>query len=217
MNNDDLGKCTKKCMPAKCGDGLVWDGHEACDDGVLSPNGDCLPGCKAAKCGDGLVRTDSLDPANNEECDPGTATGGNFCSPTCKKECTFGASAGGSDLLFAGHCYSVFPTAVTWEDASNACLIVGGHLVTIESAAENNALKAKVTADSWIGLTSKYSVGQFIWYQGPGKVLTLNYKNPGPGALSSLPDQCEVYSSSTQQWNDANCTATHGYICEFDY
>lgn len=46
-NVDDTDACTSKCKVAFCGDGIVWQGMEACDDGMNlgEQPGDCAPDC----------------------------------------------------------------------------------------------------------------------------------------------------------------------------
>ncbi len=46
-NRVDTDACTSKCEPAVCGDGIVWEGMEACDDGLNAGAlpGDCAPDC----------------------------------------------------------------------------------------------------------------------------------------------------------------------------
>jgi cysteine-rich repeat protein len=40
--NDDFGACTHECSINICGDGLVFEGAEQCDDGELNGTGDTL-------------------------------------------------------------------------------------------------------------------------------------------------------------------------------
>ncbi|MDC0668748.1 hypothetical protein [Nannocystis radixulma] len=72
-NNND--SCLNNCKAAQCGDGVVFEGVEACDDG--SNNADdapCTTMCQKAKCGDNVVC-----PGCKEECD------GNLgCNIACK-------------------------------------------------------------------------------------------------------------------------------------
>ena len=42
--------------PARCGDGVVHTGVEACDDGNASEIDRCLNDCSEARCGDGIIR-----------------------------------------------------------------------------------------------------------------------------------------------------------------
>jgi cysteine-rich repeat protein len=77
--NDDTHSCTSTCQVAVCGDDLVEDGVEQCDDGP--DNGDdkdCTSECRISFCGDGLV--DSALGAHHEQCDNGQA---NTDDPVC--------------------------------------------------------------------------------------------------------------------------------------
>ncbi|MBI5479493.1 MAG: hypothetical protein HY906_11585, partial [Deltaproteobacteria bacterium] len=63
---------------ARCGDGVVDEPFEECDDGhANSYTGACLPTCKRARCGDGFVW------AGHEYCDDGNTVGGDACATDC--------------------------------------------------------------------------------------------------------------------------------------
>lgn len=75
-----------------CGDGLVQDGFELCDDGSSNNLGayasttadrQCAPGCQSygPYCGD-----DILQVRFDEECDDGNHTVGDLCNATCESE-----------------------------------------------------------------------------------------------------------------------------------
>lgn len=49
MNSDD-GACTSACKLAACGDGLVQDGIEECDDGNTANGDACSAGCHLGAC-----------------------------------------------------------------------------------------------------------------------------------------------------------------------
>ena len=78
-NMTDTDACTVACKVAKCGDGSVQDGVEACDDGNMTDTDACTNACKAAACGDGIVQ------AGVEECDDGNMTDTDSCTNVCKK------------------------------------------------------------------------------------------------------------------------------------
>lgn len=68
-NQTDTDSCLAGCVAATCGDGVVWAGMEACDDGVNDgAYGGCNAGCGALApfCGDASVQMQEL-------CDPGVA------------------------------------------------------------------------------------------------------------------------------------------------
>ncbi len=74
--NSDAGACTLACQIARCGDGHVKAGAEACDDGN-SVNGDgCDNNCTATRCGNGIVSA-------GEACDDGNLVNGDGCDSNC--------------------------------------------------------------------------------------------------------------------------------------
>ena len=44
------------------------------------------------------------------------------------------------DARYGTSCYVLVSTLMTWEGARSRCLLEGGHLVTIDSQAENNVV-----------------------------------------------------------------------------
>ena len=72
------GECTSACKMAVCGDSLIWENIEQCDDGPN--NGDdkaCLASCKTNVCGDGKK-------GPNEQCDDGNMIDSDNCTTVCK-------------------------------------------------------------------------------------------------------------------------------------
>jgi len=83
LENTKEGACLPNCTLAYCGDGIVHEGVEACDDGFAENKlaGACLPNCVASSCGDSFVQT------GVEECDHGKyneLTYGGCLPITCK-------------------------------------------------------------------------------------------------------------------------------------
>lgn len=85
-NTGEYGKCGTDCTRGPyCGDGVVQEEFEECDDGLnVSAYGTastgCSPGCvRPASCGDGVVQ-----PEFGEVCDDGINDGAyGGCSPSC--------------------------------------------------------------------------------------------------------------------------------------
>jgi cysteine-rich repeat protein len=79
-NDVDTDDCTTACTIATCGDGFVWEGHEACDDGNDVVTDDCPVDCTAAFCGDGFIHV------GVEDCDDVNDETGDGCAPGCVAE-----------------------------------------------------------------------------------------------------------------------------------
>ncbi len=67
-------------------------------------------------------------------------------------------TAAAEGQTYGGHVYSVTETEGTWQDAENQAVALGGHLVTINDAAENSWLfstfESELNEDIylWMGL-----------------------------------------------------------------
>jgi cysteine-rich repeat protein len=72
------GECLPDCTLAICGDGIVWEGVEECDDGNDIDTDACTNECKHAVCGDGIVWE------GVEECDDGNDIDTDACTNECK-------------------------------------------------------------------------------------------------------------------------------------
>jgi cysteine-rich repeat protein len=74
--NADTGLCTSSCQIASCGDALVYEGFEECDDGNPTNTDACVGDCKLAVCGDGYVQdgVEMCDDANDDDADGCTTT-----------------------------------------------------------------------------------------------------------------------------------------------
>ncbi len=67
-------------------------------------------------------------------------------------------------IEYNGHSYSLISEIISWDQAKEYCERVGGHLATITSAAENNAITSMLSAkDSayWIG--AECTNGEWKW------------------------------------------------------
>ncbi|BAS59688.1 hemagglutinin/hemolysin-like protein [Leptolyngbya boryana NIES-2135] len=115
---------------------------------------------------------------------------------------------------YNGHFYLLNPIA-TWEIAQTAAQAVGGNLVTINDAAEEQWLRNTFsnTESFWIGLTDKVTEGTFAWASGE----TTPYRNWAPGEPNNWngnEDYVSMNYGSNRQWNDASSTATMRGIVE---
>jgi cysteine-rich repeat protein len=94
------GDACVACRLAYCGDGLVQDEVEGCDDGNQELTDGCLNDCQVAYCGDGQRRTDRQpqDPGY-EECDDGNDQPEDECGNDCYRNVSFdGLGTSAADL-----------------------------------------------------------------------------------------------------------------------
>jgi cysteine-rich repeat protein len=76
------GALELECPPcvAECGDGVVDDATEECDDGNAVNRDACTNECRNAVCGDGIVFNRG---GGTEQCDDGNNEGDDGCSAQC--------------------------------------------------------------------------------------------------------------------------------------
>ncbi len=109
---------------------------------------------------------------------------------------------------YNGKQYQLTSTAKSWEQAQAEAKSLGGNLVTINDAAEENWLKKTFGINPlWIGLTDKATEGNFQWANGE----TTTYRNwtsgePNNytfgGAVAGGEDYAVMNWSNQKQWND---------------
>jgi hypothetical protein len=144
-------------------------------------------------------------------------------------------TAPSDSVEFQGHHYKYVSEVVTWETANMRCNRMGGHLVTIADAEENQFILSLGGAwDKWIGL--RKTGANFTWVDKS----PMNYANWGPGQPDAAKEKGKMESENagalvgnrenqnydwTQQWpgrwNDLLGSKTNpdvkGYVCEWDY
>ncbi len=106
-------------------------------------------------------------------------------------------------FTYQGHTYFVSQEETSWTAAQAQAEALGGNLVTINDASENDWLVGNFGDRlRWIGLSDKLSEGDFQWVNGE----TSTYRNWAPGEPNNTPfiaegeDYVELYSNG--QWND---------------
>ena len=128
-------------------------------------------------------------------------------------------------MRFKSYCYLVSSSVKTWYQAQAYCSGLGGRLVKINSAEENEFVlnlvneRAPSVKQVWIGLKWNPSVNDFLWSDHSVPV----YKNWGPHepngnaaepcghmwtkGTTYLPNQAPGY------WNDLACGVHAHYPC----
>lgn len=116
---------------------------------------------------------------------------------------------------YNGNTYQLFNDCLTWDEAKKKCEELGGHLVTITSAGEQEAVAKLVNGQArigyWIGGRKN---GSSIWITGE-PVSYSNWEVNQPDEWNGE-DRYGIYSS-TGKWNDwLNTDRYLGFICEQD-
>eukprot|EP00105_Crassostrea_gigas_P010135 XP_011425311.1 PREDICTED: perlucin [Crassostrea gigas] len=128
----------------------------------------------------------------------------------------------GNWVSHGNSCYAFITTIKSsWIDAGAFCRNANAKLVEIESADEDNFLRAHLLASHtsenfWIGGTDAMKEGNWVWMstQDP---LDYNGWNPGEpnngvGAACMAMANHEHY-----HWNDDFCTKSYDFICEKEH
>uniref|UniRef100_A0A182N2M7 C-type lectin domain-containing protein n=1 Tax=Anopheles dirus TaxID=7168 RepID=A0A182N2M7_9DIPT len=121
--------------------------------------------------------------------------------------------------------YIAYKQNVPWFQAWQTCLLYGGHLASIESAAENGRVEAAIravgslTGDWFIGGTDIGIEGRFAWIGLHREITASSYKNYAPGEPNNsggAEDCLSMGSQAGSKWNDLPCTTNvQGFVCAF--
>jgi hypothetical protein len=115
---------------------------------------------------------------------------------------------------FQGHYYSYRNIGTDWASAMSIGTAEGGHLVTLNSAPEDNFVwRMGGMINGWIGLTDIYSPGTYKWITGE----PLTYTNWASGEPSFNGEHYGIYWYGFQ-WNDVDSVAAsmRPYILEYE-
>ncbi|XP_051729699.1 CD209 antigen-like protein E isoform X11 [Ctenopharyngodon idella] len=66
-------------------------------------------------------------------------------------------------IHFGGKCYFFSTVKMNWTQSRDHCVTLGGHLVIINSQAEQDFLTSKVKVTHWIGLNDLDTEGHWFW------------------------------------------------------
>ncbi|HAA12622.1 MAG TPA: hypothetical protein DCE41_13385 [Cytophagales bacterium] len=121
-------------------------------------------------------------------------------------------------VAFGGHYYQVFERelGITWQEAKAQCESLGGHLVIINSAEENDFLSTLGAANSnyFLGASDHEVEGEWQWVDGT----PFDYANWAEGEPNNS-GEGEDYLTALYIlwpfWNDGGEMAA-GFICEWD-
>jgi hypothetical protein len=120
-------------------------------------------------------------------------------------------NSNGSKITFEDSTYYL-TTATSWTDAEAQAVAMGGHLVTVNDATENQFLMNTFGGKEylWIGYTDASVEGQWKWTSGETSTY-VNWATGEPSNYTGIDSTGEDYSflnfNSPGQWNDTNNSA----------
>jgi len=123
-----------------------------------------------------------------------------------------------------GHSYQAIDMALSWQEARDYCAALDGHLVTIDSLAENQFV-FDLLPWSWLGATDEVSEGTWLWVTGE----PWNYENWADGEPNNCcpPENCGGTGCTPEhyltfwgdpyvgKWNDVP-DGYNNFVCEWD-
>ena len=113
--------------------------------------------------------------------------------------------------------YTLMNNALSWSDASAACLAAGLQLASVQSASENALLVTAAAGNSrvWIGGTDAASEGTWVWSPSGTPLSYTNWNSGEPNNWGN--EDCLEFnwkSPGLGKWNDVPCNLERKYVCE---
>ena len=124
---------------------------------------------------------------------------------------------------FGGHDYWVCTGTQNWQGAQSVCASVGMHLVRIDTAPENDFVRGRIAADTWIGASDSQTEGAWRWINDgaqfwsgkrPGTVVNGLYNkwaSVDPNDLGG--EDCAIVKANGD-WSDIACSVSRRFVCE---
>ncbi|MBS1746371.1 MAG: HYR domain-containing protein, partial [Bacteroidetes bacterium] len=115
---------------------------------------------------------------------------------------------------YSGHKYFISTATVNWTSAKAIATSLGGHLVSIGSAGEQNFLQTATVTQAWIGLTDEVSEGNYSWVTNEPVTYT-NWSSGEPNDAGGIEDYA-IINWYNGTWNDLSNGYNFPFIVEFD-
>ena len=113
---------------------------------------------------------------------------------------------------YNGHSYYRSTGSAFWSVAKQNCINMGGHLVTVTSAAENSFIFG-LWPSGWIGLTDEVQEGVWRWVTNE----TYSYTSWNGGEPNNAGNEDYVQFVGGGKWNDLPNAVSLPYVIEFEY
>jgi len=117
-----------------------------------------------------------------------------------------------SQQNYNGHSYYRSTGNAVWTVAKQNCINMGGHLVTVTTAAENTFIFG-LWPSGWIGLTDEVTEGVWQWVTGEA----YSYTSWNPGEPNNSGNEDYVQFVGGGKWNDLPNNYSLPYVLEFEY
>lgn len=113
-------------------------------------------------------------------------------------------------VKFGGHTYALIKEPATWHVAKQRCEEMGGHLVCVESAAEDAFVKSLSGQTTiWAGGSDEEQEGQWVWVHKNTPVkLSIRIDNAG-----DADHQLALFGGI---WHDGHAGNRYSYVCEWE-
>ncbi len=221
------------CEVGDCGNGTI-DAGEECDDTNTTDGDGCDMSCAieegyscsgepsecsayTPECGNDVVD-------DGEECDDGNLLSDDGCSRLCTDEAPADCGDLGCNrrMTYGDNSYLFYhnESIISWQDAESNCQGIGGHLVSITSAEEGDAVNDLIGAsqDLWLGFSDLESPGTYVWTSGE----PFDYTHWFSGQPNGGGEHCGLFAHSgwpdnPLDWGDYDCEGSdipYNYICE---
>ena len=122
-------------------------------------------------------------------------------------------------IVYNGHTYAFYSTPVTWYFAKEYCETLGGHLVAIADAAENEFVKSLIPlgTKTWMGATDNGTEGTWRWVTGE----TFDYSSwasgePNNTSYESASSQDFASFNADGEWCDSVGCTVYAFVLEID-
>lgn len=125
-------------------------------------------------------------------------------------------------MTYGDHSYLFYhnESVISWDAAETSCQGIGGHLASITSAEEGDAVNTLVGAsqDVWLGLNDNESEGTYVWSSGE----PFAYDHWASGQPNGGSENCVLFvhsgwPDSPLDWGDYTCDGLgtmFNYVCE---
>jgi hypothetical protein len=176
-------------------------------------------------CNQAIIVVDGIAPMLTCPVDIATQNDINICGAlvnytvptyTISSTCPTPNSIAGFTLLGVhnGHKYYLSNASDSWTNAKNAAIALGGHLVSVNNAAENTFVQTAtvIASNIWLGGTDIATEGTFVWNNGDAFTYT-NWDPGEPNSAGGNQDELQMYPNGN--WDDVEGINLR-YVVEFD-